>query len=70
MNDKSTWARLERPATDSWITVSIGPVACPQLTVPAVVKLRYGADGWQLVCHGIGCPDSETPQPFPEKDNE
>jgi len=64
--DELTWARLERPATGSWMTVCLH--SCGLNIVPIVIKLHFAEDGWELVQYGIGCPDTEPPQFFPEKD--
>ena len=57
------WVRLERPSTDSYTTVCLGPFELDGEMVEYLVNRDW--PDWELIQHGMGCCDDPVPELFP-----
>jgi len=58
------WARLERPSTDSFMTVCLGPFELDAKMAEGLI--HRGWPGWDI-CHvGMGCFDDPVPDLCPD----
>jgi len=57
------WVRLERPSTDSYMTVCLGPFELDGEMVEHLVNRDW--PDWELIHYGMGCCDDPVPELFP-----
>ena len=58
------WVRLERPSTDSVMTVCLGPFELDGRMVDRLVN--RGWPGWEVIQHGMGCCEEPVPELLPD----
>ena len=58
------WARLERPSTDSFMTICMGPWELDEKMIKGIIN--RGWPGWEIIHYGMGCFDDPVPDLCPE----